>query len=312
MTHARKTEHGSRITGPLLSNSDTALDRFPALQSVFEQIAHAISRHFIDNGSKSANISIKKIDADKIDSLQASLSGYAAGALCQMTGLQSASTICVSHDFVVALVELMFGAPSIEPVSRQRRGLTNIDRQVASLAIEHIASAIRNAFHPIIETDCLVGRIEDAPNVNALGRKNNMAFYCVFAMDALDRDIRAIVVLSRAALEPHRAQLSASRFGDPKVSDSRWTQKIHGHAEKTPVILSAVIEKPNMTLAEVGALCVGSLIELPIGPSSRMKLNCEGRTLYWCVLGQRDGLYTVRISDVADETPEVDTTTAKA
>ncbi len=45
-------------------------------------------------------------------------------------------------------------------------------------------------------------------------------------------------------------------------------------------------------------------MKLPITPTSLLRVESEGRTLFWCALGQKDGSYTVRIEEFCDERQE--------
>ena len=120
-------------------------------------------------------------------------------------------------------------------------------------------------------------------------------------MRAQDRELKAMIAIPRAALEPLRSVLSESAMSEASAQDHRWAHKMQDHVSKTPVTLRAIIEKPNVALADIVSLSVGSFIDLPIGPSGRLKLDCEGKPLFWCALGQKDGRYTVRIGDAVSE-----------
>jgi flagellar motor switch protein FliM len=287
--------------GPLLSNGDTALDRFPAMRSVFEQISDDFGRYFAEASSTSVELSVKTIGAKKIDALQMEFSEYESAALCYMNRLETHVAIGVSHNLVLALVELMFGAGSVNSTINPERLLTKIDKRVASFVIECFTKAMKNAFRRFAETDFHVGSMEETPDLTSLGRKSNIALYCVFEFGTQGRGLKAIIVLPRAALEPFRAILSDTHQSELNAQTHRWAQRIQRHAGNTPVILNAIIEKPNLTLEEIAKLKVGALIELPIGPSGHLKLDCQGKLLFWCALGQKDGHYTVRISATADE-----------
>jgi flagellar motor switch protein FliM len=57
-------------------------------------------------------------------------------------------------------------------------------------------------------------------------------------------------------------------------------------------------------LAEVSQFKIGQVISLPFSPASLIPLECVGKRLFNCALGQKDGFYTIRIEDVVDDQME--------
>jgi flagellar motor switch protein FliM len=64
------------------------------------------------------------------------------------------------------------------------------------------------------------------------------------------------------------------------------------------------MEKRGLTLDDVAKFEVGQVITLPTTLSSLIRLESADETLFWCTLGQKDGLYTVRIEDFVDDKQE--------
>ena len=56
--------------------------------------------------------------------------------------------------------------------------------------------------------------------------------------------------------------------------------------------------------AIIDANQLGQVIELQATPRSRVKLTCRGEPLFWCQLGQSNGVYTIKIDEHVDADQE--------
>ena len=60
----------------------------------------------------------------------------------------------------------------------------------------------------------------------------------------------------------------------------------------------------DITLGEITQLKPGDLIQLSATPKSPVKLEANQQALFWCQLGQADGVYKLRVEDVFDPEQE--------
>jgi flagellar motor switch protein FliM len=70
------------------------------------------------------------------------------------------------------------------------------------------------------------------------------------------------------------------------------------------VPLRVVLEERMVTLGEAAEFKVGQVLELQATPHGRIKLEGNEQPLFWCELGQSDGVYNIRIDDVFDPEQE--------
>ena len=59
--------------------------------------------------------------------------------------------------------------------------------------------------------------------------------------------------------------------------------------------MTAVLDEVPMSLAEIAGLAVGQVVTLHGAGMGRVRLECEGREMFWCKLGQADGRYSLEI-----------------
>lgn len=296
---------------PLLSNVDATLDRFPLMHSVFEQMAAELTQYFGEMSSSPVRVSVERIGADRIDVVQNEFGFCSLGAPSYVTGLASRAAIGVSSGFVLALLNILFGAGRGDSASEGARQGSNIERRIAEFALTRLAMAAQTALLAIAENEFQLGPSEEKLDLSTLGRRSSIAIFCVLTLRANERDSEAVIALPRAALEPFRATLSDSRAHDGSAQDPRWAHKMNDQLGRTMITLRALMEKPDVTLVDIATLDVGSIIELPLSPSDRLKVDCEGQTLFWCSLGQKNGHYTIRIEDLFDERRSLESAAAE-
>jgi flagellar motor switch protein FliM len=285
---------------PLLS-TETTFDRFPAIHAVFEQIAVEFSRCLEGISTTPASFFVESIGAEKIEALNCEFERYEISGIFHVSQLETRAAIGVSRGFVFGLLEIMLGSGGGDPQYSVDRPLSNIERRIAEFAIERLAAATKTAFSPFVKIEFHLEKFEDVIDLAALGRRGNIGIFCAFAMRLRNHDFRATIAFPRASLEPFRSALSEGHVTEASSQDHRWTHKMRHHIAKTPVTICAIMEKPNVNLVDIASLDIGSIIELPFAPTDRLKLVCQGTTLFWCALGQKDGRYTVRIEGFVGE-----------
>ena len=70
------------------------------------------------------------------------------------------------------------------------------------------------------------------------------------------------------------------------------------------MVLSAVLEERQLTLGEVAGFHVGQVIELNATPSTMVRLECNNQRLFWCQMGQLNGVYSLQVKELADQKRE--------
>ena len=86
--------------------------------------------------------------------------------------------------------------------------------------------------------------------------------------------------------------------------EQQWTRQIQSEVQRTEMRVDAILEERLIDLLDVSNFEVGQVIELQATPRSRVKLTCRGEPLFWCQLGQSNGLYTIKIDEHVDADQE--------
>jgi flagellar motor switch protein FliM len=112
---------------------------------------------------------------------------------------------------------------------------------------------------------------------------------------------KLVIALPRVALDPFRTVLARSPGADGQANDEKWSENLYDNIVRTEVTADVKIEARGFTLGDIARLEVGDVLRLAIAPTSPIRIVSEGRTLFWCTLGQKDGFYTVRLEEFSDE-----------
>jgi flagellar motor switch protein FliM len=69
---------------------------------------------------------------------------------------------------------------------------------------------------------------------------------------------------------------------------------------QTPIALDAVLDACPLTISEVSALQVGDMLGLVAEQASRVRIECDGKPLFWGSLGRQGGAMVVRVDAAID------------
>jgi flagellar motor switch protein FliM len=201
--------------------------------------------------------------------------------------------IAVSHATADALVEIICGgSPGLI-----KKGVTRapgfVERQAFATLVRDIAATIACLAAPEAPVDHVAIDQETAENAENV-RPPGMAGGWI--------ELRAEGVALRIHVA---ATTSAIGTGDglPAQPDdrARWTARVKANMARMETRVVAVIEERTITLAEIAACEVGSMLALTASPQSTVKLLADDAPLFDCQLGQAGGYYTVRIA--GEESP---------
>jgi len=93
----------------------------------------------------------------------------------------------------------------------------------------------------------------------------------------------------------HAEQAVDEEAGGDDAMLQNWSQQMHISVSSASVELTAVIDCPDQTLEDIGALEVGSTLQVWDTNRSHATLVCDGEPLFRCGIGQKDGHFAISI-----------------
>jgi flagellar motor switch protein FliM len=299
-------EYASRgVRERLLSGGGPSLDRMPLLRAVLDAMASEVqdsmrglaegAMQFVVEATSVARASDLLVEAER----SALAAAYVSGA-----DLDAKTIIGADRRFVFTLLEALFGSDGSETPYDMERALTAIETRVGMLAFARVTAALQAAFLSLAGTSFSLEPAEARAEPAGGARKNGFCVVCRCRLRAFGTEGELFVAIPQATLDPMRDALSQAASTAAPSADPLWAKRMKERVTQTEVTLSAVMEKTDLTLADVARFEVGQVIELPVSPTGLVALMCEGQSLFWCEIGQKDGSYTIRIDDFVDQQQE--------
>jgi len=184
------------------------------------------------------------------------------------------------------------------------RVFSNVEMHVAEALFERFGKALQSSFSRASEVKFNLERVETRMDYLAIGRLNNMAVYAKILLQGLDRGGEMFIVIPRTVLNPLRTALSQIVSGESVSTDPNWSKQLHSEIQRTEVVLKAVLEERSLTLGEVSQFHVGQVIKLNATPNTLVRLECNNQRLFWCQMGQLNGVYSLQVKESADQKRE--------
>lgn len=289
----------------LLAGGGFSLDRLPSIRAVFEDMASGFEDTIRRLSDPSAKFFVDEVVAGRTNDIFDSHDRCALTAVYSGGADPEAKILAgIDHEFVFSLVEALFGADGSEAPWDEERSLTNIEVRVGQFAFARLSKALQASFSSVAGVSLEMEPVASKFDFAVLGRKNGPAMTCRCKLAIAGREGDVFLVIPQPVLEPFREPLSRDPSIEAPLLDPQWAKRMQSRVTLTEVSVHAVMEKRDLTLGDVARFEVGQIIDLPISPTSLIKLECERQALFWCALGQKDGLYTIRIEDFVDQDQE--------
>jgi flagellar motor switch protein FliM len=288
----------------LLAGGGVSIDRLPLLRVVFDQMAEG----FGEEASRqlgAVRLQVESVTGGRAGEVFADLENSAVAAYYGGADPDARILVAAERRFVFSIVEGFFGADGAEPPYDEDRPLTEIETRAARVAFGWLTKALRGGFASAADVAVRLEPQEVRSDGSGSPRKvGGFALTCRCRLVGLGREAEIFVSVSQAFLDPMREALARDPSATILSADPQWAKRMKNRVTQTEVTLSAAMERRDLTLADIANFEVGQIIDLPVAPTSLIKLECEGQALFWCEIGQKDGAYTIRIEDFVDKEQE--------
>lgn len=297
---ADKTRARENEDEPLFSLGETPLDRMPALGLLFENAARSCQRCLSGHIDEPIIVAYEKLEARRVSEFMESLAEAPPPFIFVSPELKAKAAVIVSNDLNAGFLEALLGSGSSEPHAGKTGGLTGMERRLIEFAVEKIFEGLAAALSALATVHFYPDPLASEQGIASIGAKGAVLIMAWFRVNIRDTTCDFSIALPRAALDPHRLALSRMPGLEGRVDDIRWTDDLYQQIVRTEIRIDVRIEAQGFTLDDISQLEVGDLLRLPVAPTSPIRVETEGRTLFWCTLGQKDGYFTVRLEDFSD------------
>ena len=296
---ANGIDRGTRkFQGAMLEHSSLAVERMPGLGA-------ALNR-FIAEAPLCLSSLIASLSPGSIEEARATTQFRAIEDCSGLTAViyataEPAARLMIALDERIdhLIVSSIFGEVGAdvptETASQSRRPRTAIETALIEAFARALGEALEAAFAPLAPIRLSFERLQALSDPFALGRRDCEAVAARFSLQMNGGACEGLVLLPQAFLLPFRSQLAHDPDAQAPAADRRWSRLMEFGVQQARVPLTAILEEVPMSLGEIANLRVGGLLSLQSNDFNAIRLDCSGRGMFSCRLGQADGRYRLEI-----------------
>jgi flagellar motor switch protein FliM len=291
-------DHGARrLQGAMLEHPNLAIERMPGL-------GYALNRFIAEAPQRLAAL-IARPSGGAIEEVRATTLLEAIGECSGLTAAIYASADPEAH-LMIALDERIdslivasifgeaFGADSPDNAGSERPR-TAIESALVEAFARALGEALEAAFASVARVALSFERLTTIKDPFALGRRDGEAAAARFTLGMNRGASGGLLLLPHAFLLPFRTELASDPEAEALPPDRRWSRLMEAGVQQTRLPVTAVLEEVPMSLGDVANFEVGGLLPLQCNDFNAIRLECSGRGMFTCKLGQADGRYRLEV-----------------
>jgi flagellar motor switch protein FliM len=293
-------DHGARrLQGAMLEHPSFAIERMRGL-------GYALNRFIVEAPNRLASL-IARPSGGAIEEVRATTLFQAIGECSGLTAAIYASAepeaqfmIAFDERIESLIVSSIFG----ESMSGDRPGKAGTETQRSRTAIESalleafaraLGEGLEAAFTSVARVALSFEQLTTIKDAYALGRRDGDAAAARFTLDMNGGACSGLLLLPQAFLLPFRAELANDPEAEALPPDRRWSRLMEAGVQQTRLPVTAILEEVPMNLGDVANFEVGGLLPLQCNDFTAIRLECSGRGMFTCKLGQADGRYRLEV-----------------
>lgn len=289
-----------RLKEALRDRAGLAVERMPGLARVLDQFAVELQQ----------NLAPLLGGAAGAGSIEPARSATLFRAIDDCRGLTAAIYVSVEVEerLLIALderideliVSTIFGdssAPDLEdePKAEVSRPRTTIETALIEEFARALAGALEAAFAPVASLSIAFDRLVTLGDVHPLGRRDMPCAAARFSLPMTGGACECLILIPQSLLLPFRKELELEATEPPRP-DRRWSLSMETGVKQTRLPMTAILEEIPMSLGEVAHFRVGKVLPLQTAAFELVRLDCGGRGMFLCKLGQGDGRYRLEVN----------------
>jgi flagellar motor switch protein FliM len=300
-------DHGARrLQGAMLEHPSLAVERMPGL-------GYVLNRFIAEAPARLASL-IARPSGGAIEEVRATTLFQAIGECSALTAAIYASAepeaqfmIAFDERIDSLIVSSIFG----DAVSRDRPDKAGTEAQRSRTAIESalleafaraLGEGLEAAFTSVARVALSFEQLTMIKDAYALGRRDGDVAAARFTLGMNGGACSGLLLLPQAFLLPFRAELANDPEAEALPPDRRWSRLMEAGVQQTRLPVTAILEEVPMNLGDVANFEVGGLLPLQCNDFTAIRLECSGRGMFTCKLGQADGRYRLEVeSPIAQE-----------
>jgi flagellar motor switch protein FliM len=293
-------DHGARrLQGAMLEHPSLAIDRMPGLSFALNRFIAEAPARLASLIARPSGAAIEEIRATTLFEAIGECSGLTA-AIYASAEPEAQFMIALDERIDSLIVSSIFGeavgadSPD-KPGSDAQKPRTAIEASLVEAFARTLGETLEAAFASVARVALGFERLTTIKDSFALGRRDGEAAAARFTLGLNGGACEGLLLLPQAFLLPFRAELA----NDPEIealpADRRWSRLMEARVQQTRLPVTAILEEVPMSLGDVANFQIGGLLPLQCNDFSAIRLECSGRGMFTCKLGQADGRYRLEV-----------------
>ena len=295
--HENVANAASWLQSAALDSTALSVERMPGLAYALEQFGLSVNDMLAPFCKASGDGVVDELRSTNIFKFLGESEGLCAAVL--NCAVFDARMLMIFDDKIAdTVVAAVFGAEAgANPPARSRRSKTLIESSLIAEFARHLTKALVKGFQQNGGLDLTFERVETLADIYALGRRDMPAIAGQVTIQTAGGPTLLTLLFPQSLLLPIRKNLTFDPGNEAPSSDPRWMRELEAGVTKTPIAVTAILEEFEVTLGDVAEFAVGQVLTLQGVGMGRVRLECAGREIFWCKLGEGDGRYSLEVEE---------------
>ncbi len=295
-TSHKEVKKVSDATSGLLSSADLSVERLPMLQVLFEQLCDRFLDRLFQLSSAKVELSLQRVWTSSLSQLEINDDNHIAVQIEIEEG-EAPALFSIDRGGLYLLLECMLGASGNERPYLETRDFTVLEFLFAKTIAARSGLAFCDAFDEITEFTTTVTTASKGSQVQTLLDPETSYLAARIVVDAFDRSGSIYILIPQAILIPLKNNIAVVNNHSMPASDHPWMEHIKSQFQNTDVTCQATLDGGTISLDAVSKLKVGQILKLDIPADNPVRFRSNEQDLFWCQLGQSEGVFTLKITD---------------
>jgi flagellar motor switch protein FliM len=297
-----------RLMGSMLEHSGLPVERMPGLAAALEGFIAEAAKGIAPLVSRSPAVgAIEPVRATTLFQAIADCAGLTA-AIYASVDPEARMLIALDERIDDLIVASIFGE-TVTPDDgdgEERdapRARTPIERALVEEFARGLGRAMEAGFAPAAPLSLTFEGLAALDNASALAWRDTPTAAARFSLPMSGGPCKGLALMPQSLLLPFRKELERERPAETPSADRRWSNSMETGLKQTRLPVTAILEELSMRLGDVANFRIGALLPLHSGDFESVRLECAGRGMFLCKLGQGDGRYRLEFQTSIAEPP---------
>ena len=296
----REFDHGTRrLQSAMLEHPNFAIERMPGLSYALNRFIAEAPTRLSSLAAPPSGGAIGDIQTTTLFQAIGDCSGLTA-AIYESAEPEAQLMIALDERIDELIISSIFGeALSADSPDKHgeeaKRHRTAIEAALLEAFARALGEALEAAFAPVARVVLSFERLVTLKDMFALGRRDGEAAMAQFSLN-MNKGVCDCLPFAAAAVPPACSRRAGARSRSRGAACGSALVSADGSRRSTDAAASnCCLGGSSDSLGDVANFEVGGLLPLQCNDFTAIRLECSGRAMFTCKLGQADGRYRLEV-----------------